>query len=534
MVGMTKGAQRFLMVLAIGLVAAGCSSPSTSLEVGRPVVVTDERVRLSRTYEAPSLLVDNQDPDSVYLAAVDLQSGENRFYVSTNQGRTWKQSAGPKLEPFTDGGLGAGNPKNVRTELAQDAKGTIFYLYHAHDRAAGGARSVLLGRSSDKGITWKTTAVVAAPPGTEEATELNWQAHVAIDPGNEQRVYVAWRRAFQIPAGTPARPVRPFLAVSNDGGATFGPATLLMDKATGFEGPRLAVQGDKLFAFYRLNAPAAGPNVPEPRFTTIVASVSTDQGGTWTDAEVAGARDASEPVNLYDPERRMHYLVWHDNRNQDLDIFFSMSSDGARWSEPRQLNDDPKGNRIGQFYPKISLVPGGRIDVAWYDFRDDSFPAPTVAPTATAPFLGLTSNVGKFDAVYLTSSEDGGGTWSKNIRMSDVPNDRTLGTAGPQFFVQVPLAVASGEDWAVVAWSDTRHANTDNSTQDIATNVVDLAASEPGGYRASDVGWAVAAGLVLGAGLAMVFAFARMRSVNRPAGTPASGRPPKEPASSSG
>jgi hypothetical protein len=212
----------------------------------------------------------------------------------------------------------------------------------------------------------------------------------------------------------------------------------------------------------------------------------------------------------------MFYLVWHDNRNQDLDIWFSKSPDAAEWTEPRQLNDDPKGARIGQFYPKISLVPGGRIDVAWYDFRNDPFPAPTVAPTATAPFLGLTTDVGVFDAVYLTSSEDGGDSWSPNLRVSDVPNDRSLGTAGPQFFVQVPLAVASGEDWSVVAWSDTRHGNQENSTQDIASAVVDFDVSEPGDFRIGHVGAAALAGLVLGAGLAMCVAVAQLR---RPADT---------------
>jgi hypothetical protein len=313
--------------------------------------------------------------------------------------------------------------------------------------------------------------------------------------------------------------VRAFLAVSEDGGATFGTPVMLMDKATGFEAPRLVIRDGKMFAFYRLNAPAAGAGVPEPRLTSIVASVSEDGGKTWKDSEVTAQRDASEPVSLYDAKRKLFYLVWHDNRNQDLDIFFSKSADGTTWSEPRQLNDDPKGTRIGQFYPKISLAPTGRIDVAWYDFRNDPFPAPTVAPTATAPYLGLTTDVGKFDAVYMTSSSDAGATWSKNLRVSDVPNDRTLGTAGPQFFVQVPLAVGAGPDWSVLAWSDTRNGNLDNSTQDIASSVVDMAFREPGAYRSSDVGFGILGGMVFGAGVAFSLAVVALRRArSAPAG----------------
>ena len=509
------GIRLFVAALALGTVTAACSSEKKTTEVGRSTIVTEEN-RLSRTHEAPSLLVDRNDPDTVYLAEVELQAGENRFYISADRGATWKQSEAPKLVPFTDGGLGPASTKNIRTELEQDSDGTLYYLFHAHDPSAGGARSVLLGRSTDGGLTWRTTAVWAAPKPVDDVVELNWQAHMAIDPANEQRVYVTWRRFYQLPPGAPSRPVRPFMAVSDDGGATFGAPVMLMDKATGFEAPRIHVRDGKLWAFYRENPPPAGPNVPEPRLTTITASVSEDEGKTWKDTRVMGARDASEPVSVLDRERGMFYLVWHDNRSQDLDVYFSKSSDGATWSEPRMLNDDPKGARIGQFYPKISLVPGGRIDVAWYDFRNDPFPAPTVAPTATAPFLGLTTDVGVFDAAYLTSSKDGGETWSKNIRVSDVPNDRSIGTAGPQFFVQVPLAVASGEDWSVVAWSDTRHGNRESSTQDIATNVVDFAHTEPGGTRARDFGLGLLAGLALGGGFAMSLAVAQVR---RPGGS---------------
>jgi hypothetical protein len=499
-----------IAAFAFTLLAVGCSSSeTTSLSVGRSAVVTVDN-SLSRTHEAPALLVDRRDPDTVYLAEVELQAGQARFYVSSDRGVTWKQSEGPKLAPYTDAGLGAGNPKNIRIELHQDSKGTIYYLFHAQDPSAGGARGVFLGRSSDGGLSWKTSPVHAAPKATETEAELNWQAHLAIDPANEQRIFAVWRRAFQVPAGAPSRIVRPFMAVSNDGGTTFGPPVMLMDKGTGFEGPRPLVRDGKLWAFYRENPPAAGPNVPEPRLTTIVASVSEDEGKTWKDTVITGQRDASEPVSIYDEKRKMFFVVWHDNRNQDLDIFFSKSADGVTWSEPRQLNDDPKGARVGQYYPKISVVPGGRIDVAWYDFRHDTFPAPTLSPTATAPFLALTTNIGKFDAVYMASSDDGGESWSKNIQVSDVPNDRTIGTGGINFQVQVPLAVAATEERTIVAWSDTRYGNFDSGIQDIATNVVDRDVKTAGGYQSRDVVFGVLAGLVFGAGV-MIFAAVRMR-----------------------
>ena len=148
------GWRLFTAALALGALAGAgaCSSDEKTTEVGRSTIVTDEP-RLSRTHEAPSLLVDRNDPNTVYLAEVELQAGENRFYISADRGASWKRSEAPKLPPYTDGGLGPASTKNVRTELEQDSKGTLYYLFHAHDPSAGGARSVLLGRSTDGGLT---------------------------------------------------------------------------------------------------------------------------------------------------------------------------------------------------------------------------------------------------------------------------------------------------------------------------------------------------------------------------------------------
>ena len=358
-----------LAALAFGVLASGCASQPTRVEVGRSVVVTEEN-RLSRapmrrracrsTATTPTPCTwPRSSCRPARIASTSPRTGAPAG--SSRRGRSWL--------PSPTGAWSRGNPKNIRTELDQDSKGTIFYLFHAHDPAAGGARSILLGRSTDGGLSWKTSPVHVAPMGTEEMTELNWQAHIAIDPVNEQRIYVTWRRAFRSPwARRPGPPGRSWPSPR-----TAGPRSRRRSwwwtRARGSKGPDFIVRDGELFSFYRENPPAAGPGVAEPRLTTIVSSVSEDQGRTWKDVVVAGGRDASEPISIVDRERHVSYLVWHDNRNQDLDVFFSKSADGVTWSEPRQLNDDPKGTRIGQFYPKASLVPGGRIDVAWYDFR---------------------------------------------------------------------------------------------------------------------------------------------------------------------
>jgi hypothetical protein len=258
------------------------------------------------------------------------------------------------------------------------------------------------------------------------------------------------------------------------------------------------------------------PSMPErsPPVTRLFASVSTDEGRTWTDHEITNANDASEPIPLYDEERQTFYVVWHDNRAQELDAYFASSKDGVTWTEPVRLNDDPPGTKYGQHYPQISMSDNGRIDVAWYDWREDPFPPSTVGNGQT---LSLFSNRGKFVSVYMTSSRDGGATWTPNARVNDVPIDRTIGSWINNMDVMAPVAIASLDDGAIVAWSDTRNGNAISNTQDIFTTSVTFGEADVRrvtGFQAGVVG------VLLGLGLAMCLALFLTRRQNPPASTP--------------
>ncbi len=440
--------------------------------VGRAVVASGAGADrpLVRSFEAPDLLVDRDDPSVLYLSGVELASGGCRFFVSPDAGASWQAESTPYLEPYTRAcGLGGPMPQNVRTDLVQATDGSLFYVFGANDPGTG-TRSVLLARSRDRGRSWRTTVVdPAGPPSSPEEAELNFQAHVAVDPDHPNLVYVMWRRAWPfLENGAPARRSRPWLAVSRDGGGSFGPASELADADLGPDGPRPLVVDGTLYAFY-LQAPPPLPRgsdepSPTPPLARLLVAASTDGGRTWVRSEIAAARDASDPVPAYDPRRRIFHVVWHDNRDDELDVWYSSSPDGVTWGQPLRLNDDAPGRRVGQHYPQLSVSPGGRLDVAWYDWRDDPFPPPSVAP---GNVLGLFSNRGKVASVYLTSSADGGRTWSPNVRVNDQLVDRTIGPWGDNYDLLAPPAVASTPSAAVVAWSDTRDATVLSQAQDL-------------------------------------------------------------------
>jgi hypothetical protein len=506
-------------LLTLGVLGFGDEVPSQD----RTDVQVTADASLSRTHEASRLLVDREDPSQAYLAEADMQSGDCRLYTSDDAGASWQPAEAtvdspleqndpdapiepaPEAAPHTDCSLGASGPQNIRTDLAQAPDGTLYYAFHAHDPDRAGARSVLLGRSSDGGASWETTVVAKAPdPGDDGPIQVNFEPHVAVDPADPSRVVVMWRRSFSAIGDGDAPPTRPYMAVSDDGGATFDEPFQMLDENIGFDGPRPVYVDGRLHAFYRVSAPPTGDD-EQSQPTRLFAAVSDDGGQSWTSHEIAAQLGASEPVPAYDRDAETFYVVWHDNRHGDLDVFFSRSPNATEWSEPVRLNDDQIGNRVGQYYPQISLSPGGRVDVAWYDYRDDPNPPPP-EPADGSP-IGLFGNLGELQSVYLTSSTDGGRTWSDDVRVNDVLINRNVGTWNRQYFVVVPVSVASWEDHAVVSWSDTRNGTADTGAQDIYASVVSGDADD---QTPSLVVGGVAVAL-LGAGAALLVAVMVMR-----------------------
>jgi hypothetical protein len=164
----------------------------------------------------------------------------------------------------------------------------------------------------------------------------------------------------------------------------------------------------------------------------------------------------SAPSPGVDPDTGDLYVTWEDMGQGLPRILFSRSSDGGKtWSDAVKVNDaEPTRDwDFTQAMPTMGVAPNGRIDVAWYDVRNDfTFKA------------GDTRN--GFNDVYYASSTDGGRTWSKNRPLNDRPIDRRFGsrrTGG----IYGPLGVVSTDKAAYVAWDDTRNGNEQNANQDI-------------------------------------------------------------------
>jgi hypothetical protein len=140
--------------------------------------------------------------------------------------------------------------------------------------------------------------------------------------------------------------------------------------------------------------------------------------------------------------------------------FMRSSDNGKTWSDPIRVNDVEPAAHWGccTFEPRMGVAPNGRIDVAWYDFRNDP------GYDATKKSVGQQN---RFQDVYYSFSIDGGRTWTPNVKVTDRLIDRTLGVHSSNYGLKGPIGLASTNLGASIAWDDTRNSVGETESQDI-------------------------------------------------------------------
>jgi hypothetical protein len=271
---------------------------------------------------------------------------------------------------------------------------------------------------------------------------------------------------------------RPLLAVSEDGGRTFGePVKLAGEAGEHLNEPNIVV-GNKgeVFAFIGESRgdekPAEGKVVPG---ASLWLATSRDGGKTFQqksihtlpDDRVNGFSWLGAAQAAIDRRTGELYVVWEDIGGSKTSVQLMRSGDGGNsWSRPVQVNDvpHPRHNYYNQIYPTIGVAPDGRVDIAWYDWRND----PTYTPDAAA---------GKFQDIYYRYSRDGGQSWSNSMKVNDRMINRQYGVFSTQD-VNGPVGLASLNDVAYVAWDDTRNGTAENEASDIYFTRIRFSAPE--------------------------------------------------------
>lgn len=535
-----KRVLRWSPALGIGLLLLGSTVAVAAgpPRLTRAVRASAEDLAPSRTYTAPYLVVDPEDPMVVIGAAAELRTRTCHLFRSNDAGRSWKildASPSPATYPFCSTSAGM----LTQTPLAWGRNHTLYFAmsgWDTQDGGPGGNVSVILARSTDLGQSWTSTVVRDARGKTGPKTENNSAvASLAVDTknGKDDIVYVGWRANFPqaptLPGGL--RPLRPpLVAVSSDGGRSFGEpvdvSSFYKKTVKGADGsdlpigmsftaPSLALDGNgTLFVAYPAAAPAAFPATSAAPPLPMLLARSTDRAATFSFTDALPSMVYNEGVQILrwsprgGPDGTLH-LIFEDKPDQppraaDRDIYYMHSSDGGRtFTKPVRLNDDNPAQLRTQVTPNLTVAPNGRLDAVWWDFRNDP---------------------GTFvNDVYASSSLDNGATWSANVRITDQAVNRKLGVWSNGYDIRQPPGLTSTDQLAVVAWDDTRLAERTGELQDVFVRTVQFAAVG-GGSPVLGVGLAIFGGLAV-VGLVLLLLSRRNRA-DPPPGTTATAREP--------
>jgi len=541
--GSRRSAHAFTGLLVVALTTmmlGGGVGASTSPRLTQPVQVTKGDVDPARTYTSPSVAIDPENPLNVVMGFVEARTRHCGLMRSADGGETWKRlDASPSTPSFPFCFVVSGNVDMIPVAFGRHH--ALYFGLSGYDDGDGGVNngniSVLLARSDDLGDTWRTTVVRNArgkqPPDTETARPVS---DVAVDThsGAEDVVYVSWRAEFRTTTAPNLQPRLPQVSVSTDGGKTFadpvnvaapawaqaaaraealkttttlpgasttttppaGSRAAQPDQPANFGGsnPSLTVDGrGNLYVAWVTHSSNISP-APVP---AIWLSKSTDHGKTYSASAITPFQQG---LSTFGTERlrwssgggalgTLHLVYEGTTRPtvaNDTDTFYQRSTDGGKtWSAGKVINDDDPQSQAFQNSPNLSVAPDGRVDVAWWDARNDP---------------GVRSH-----DVYYSSSSDGGVTWSKNLRLTDRLVDRRIGIWGNGFDVSAPPGIASTDKFLVVGWDDTRNGNQLTQTQDLFTVDVQTARISGGTSKAAKFALAAVAGIAL-VGLALLVA----------------------------
>ena len=408
--------------------------------------VTNVSVRSGNESES-FVLVNPTNPNN--LVAFSNLASENSIFraYSFNSGATWTRGTVATNVACCDG------------QAAWDTFGNLFLVYINNS-----VNQINVILSTDGGVTF--TAPLTVGTGSVD------QPSIAVGNGS---VWVDWNSSGSMVArGAPVT-----------GLGTFGPfgAQQTIPSASGSFGG-IAVgpgpNGGKVIVTYQSPTGGQGP-------ATIYANVDADglgAGGfgariTVTNTNVGGfdfipaqnerSIDA-EAGMVWDatggPFNNRIYLVYTDetvNENNDTDILVRTSTDdGATWTAPVRVNDDPPSPIRSQFLPYIALDPTtGTVGVGFHDCRNDN----------GVPGPGGTNNIPNDDAEYFgTYSTDGGATWAPNVRLSGGFSNATASGNGIDYGDYVGLSAYAGKLYTL--WAD--NANCDGTNANGTLHAFDL------------------------------------------------------------
>jgi hypothetical protein len=348
----------------------------------------------------PSIAIDPTNPKRMVAGSI-----LNNVYKSIDGGITWDHDVLKSSHGVY------GDPTIIASPLGD------FYYLHLGDPGNGGysnsrwLESIVIQQLKEKKFSCRKkcwTDGIAIGTNAPKDQDKQW-ATTSKDGGE---IYVSWTEFDKYDSKEPNDHSRILFSKGKKGENSFSKPVSISDVEGGCIDDDNTTEGA---------VPAAGVNnevyVAWAHQENIYFNKSVDGGNTWMpkskvamsipggwNQEIPGVYRANGmPILLSDlsqgPNRGNLYLCWSDERNGDVDVFVSSSSDGGdNWTEAVRVNNDK--TNTPQFFPWMTVdVVTGNLYAVFYDRRN---------------YTNYNTDV------YLASSIDGGKTWA-NERISEKP-----------------------------------------------------------------------------------------------------------------
>lgn len=348
----------------------------------------------------PSIAIDPTNPKRMVAGSI-----LNNVYKSIDGGITWDHDVLKSSHGVY------GDPTIIASPLGD------FYYLHLGDPGNGGysnsrwLESIVIQQLKEKKFSCRKkcwTDGIAIGTNAPKDQDKQW-ATTSKDGGE---IYVSWTEFDKYDSKEPNDHSRILFSKGKKGENSFSKPVSISDVEGGCIDDDNTTEGA---------VPAAGVNnevyVAWAHQENIYFNKSLDGGNTWMpkskvamsipggwNQEIPGVYRANGmPILLSDlsngPNRGNLYLCWSDERNGDVDVFVSSSSDGGEhWTEALRVNNDQGDAQ--QFFPWMTVdVVTGNLYAVFYDRRN---------------YTDYNTDV------YLASSTDGGKTWT-NERISEKP-----------------------------------------------------------------------------------------------------------------
>jgi hypothetical protein len=384
------------------------------------------------------ICVNPTDRDHLIGGANDQRNGpiNTAFYSSFDGGLNWNELIYPKQE-YTY----AGDPA---TAFGPD--GEVYFGALELPDFSYSTCSLYVGRSFDGGLTVPSWTRVVGQPGVFEDRQL-LQADLSDGP-LRGTLYLTWTRFTNNLTVFPI-----YMSSSFDQGQTWSVPRGVSDTMNcQVAHPAVGPDSELYVTFIKFGPPER-----------IMIDRSLDSGLTWGTDVVVGPTNCTLPnapfthfcapycdVDRSDgPYRGSVYVVYtyYVNNEGGTDIHLYRSTDGAQsFQGPIAVSDEANGS--SEFFPFVDVDPNGNVNVGYYDRRG--------------------SGGGDTLIAYRVSrSSDGGQTFQKSVRVSDVKFDPYTYTQGT--WIGDYTGIAASDRTVHPLWTDGR-----NGDNDIMTSRVQL------------------------------------------------------------